>query len=106
MYGTVITAKSTLLVKSIVFFQTIAVVHPCFAPHAAMALQNLDLIVYLFKELAATKASQLATLRGFYPDAKAEDWTMVPRGAHKEWAGCLGPLSSVQVVLIVFRVFL
>jgi len=44
------------------------------------SLSNWDLVTYLMKELLASKQSQLATLRRFVPDAKAEDWTMV-------WAG-------------------
>jgi len=49
-------------------------------PLIKTGLYNLDLVKYLVKELAASKDKQLETLRAFYPEAKAEDWTMI-------WAG-------------------
>lgn len=49
-------------------------------PLIKTGLYNLDLVKYLLKEVMASKDQQLATLRGFYPEAKAEDWTMI-------WAG-------------------
>lgn len=49
-------------------------------PAAAAGLQNLDLTVYLVKQLAATKEKKLAELREFIPEAKAEDWTLVTAG--------------------------
>ena len=55
-------------------------------PMAKMAVQNVDLVKYLVKEVFASKEAQLATLREFYPDAKPEDWTMV-------WAG-----QRIQIV--------
>merc|ERR1711985_105588 len=42
-------------------------------PMAAAGLQNLDLTVYLVKELLASKEKKLEALREFIPDAKAED---------------------------------
>lgn len=49
-------------------------------PAAAAGLQNLDLTIYLAKQLAATKAQKLAELRQFVPTAKAEDWITVTAG--------------------------
>lgn len=49
-------------------------------PMAAMAFQNLDLVKFLMGEVVASKETQLATLRQFYPAAQPDDWTMV-------WAG-------------------
>merc|ERR1719401_1094503 len=42
-------------------------------PMAAAGLQNLDLVVYLAKELMAGKQKRLEALREFIPDAKGED---------------------------------
>ena len=47
---------------------------------AAAGLQNLDLTVYLLKELAATKEQRLNALREFIPDAKPEDWGLTYAG--------------------------
>lgn len=55
-------------------------------PFVKSGLYNLDLVQYLIKEVFSTKKAQLETLRGFVPDAKAEDWTMV-------WAG-----QRIQIV--------
>jgi len=49
-------------------------------PAAAAGLQNLDLTIYLAKQLLATKADKLAALREFVPDARAEDWTSATAG--------------------------
>ena len=47
---------------------------------AAAGLQNLDLTVYLVKELAATKEQKLQSLREFIPDARPEDWVLTHAG--------------------------
>jgi len=49
-------------------------------PAAAAGLQNLDLTIYLIKQLAATKAQKLGQLQVFFPEAKAEDWTLQTAG--------------------------
>lgn len=49
-------------------------------PAAAAGLQNLDLTVYLVKQLAATKAQKLGALQVFVPEAKAEDWSLQTAG--------------------------
>lgn len=49
-------------------------------PMAAAGLQNLDLVVYLAKELMASKAKRLDALKEFIPDAKGEDWTLCTAG--------------------------
>lgn len=49
-------------------------------PMAAAGLQNLDLCVYLMKELLATKSKRLRTLREFCPTATGEDWSLVTAG--------------------------
>merc|ERR1719299_351235 len=49
-------------------------------PMAAAGLQNLDLTIYLVKELLASKQHRLDTLREFMPEAKAEDWTLSTAG--------------------------
>ena len=43
-------------------------------PMTAAGLQNLDLVVYLAKELLASKEDKLKALREFIPDARPEDW--------------------------------
>ena len=43
-------------------------------PMTAAGLQNLDLVVYLIKELLASKEDKLQALRKFIPDARPEDW--------------------------------
>ncbi|CAD7969302.1 unnamed protein product [Amoebophrya sp. A120] len=49
-------------------------------PMAAAGLQNLDLTLYLIKELMASKEKKLQALKEFIPDARAEDWTIVTAG--------------------------
>lgn len=49
-------------------------------PMTAAGLQNLDLVVYLVKEIAASKEAKLNELRKFVPDARPEDWAYT-------WAG-------------------
>eukprot|EP00930_Biecheleria_cincta_P044808 TRINITY_DN3085_c0_g1_i1.p1 TRINITY_DN3085_c0_g1~~TRINITY_DN3085_c0_g1_i1.p1 ORF type:complete len:789 (+),score=149.81 TRINITY_DN3085_c0_g1_i1:28-2367(+) len=49
-------------------------------PAAAAGLQNLDLTVYLVKQLMASKSKKLSELREFMPNAKDEDWTLVTAG--------------------------
>jgi len=49
-------------------------------PAAAAGLKNLDLTVYLAKQLLASKEEKLAELRQFMPEAKAEDWTLITAG--------------------------
>ncbi|CAD7933932.1 unnamed protein product [Amoebophrya sp. A25] len=49
-------------------------------PMAAAGLQNLDLTVYLIKELMASKEKKLEALKEFIPDAKPEDWTICTAG--------------------------
>jgi len=49
-------------------------------PMAAAGLQNLDLTIYLLKELMASKEKRMMALREFIPDAKPEDWQMTIAG--------------------------
>lgn len=49
-------------------------------PMAAAGLQNLDLTLYLIKEVLATKEKKLDALKEFIPDAKGEDWTVCTAG--------------------------
>merc|ERR1712137_465482 len=49
-------------------------------PAAAAGLQNMDLTVYLVKQLAAGNKKKFAELLQFVPDAKPEDWTLVTAG--------------------------
>ncbi|PTS83105.1 malate dehydrogenase (quinone) [Pseudomonas sp. HMWF032] len=45
-------------------------------PMLAVARDNFDLTRYLVKEVLQSEAQRLETLRGFYPLAKAEDWSL------------------------------
>nr|WP_272891362.1 malate dehydrogenase (quinone) [Stutzerimonas stutzeri] len=45
-------------------------------PMMAVARDNMDLTRYLIKEVMQSMGDRLATLRGFYPEAKAEDWRL------------------------------
>lgn len=62
-------------------------------PAAVAGLKNLDLTIYLVKQLAATKAKKLTQLQVFVPSAKPEDWTLATAGQRvqimkkdpKEW---------------------
>lgn len=49
-------------------------------PAAAAGLQNLDLTVYLVKQLLATDNQKFTELRNFVPTAKPEDWLLVTAG--------------------------
>merc|ERR1719226_156764 len=54
--------------------------HHNLIPMAAAGVQNLDLTLYLAKELMADKEKRMASLREFIPDAKPEDWQMTTAG--------------------------
>merc|ERR1712151_964202 len=49
-------------------------------PAAAAGLQNLDLTVYLVKQLLASDNKKFAELHNFVPNAKPEDWCLVTAG--------------------------
>jgi len=49
-------------------------------PAAAAGLQNLDLTVYLAKQLLASDYQKFCELRRFVPTAKPEDWVLVTAG--------------------------
>jgi len=46
----------------------------------AVARDNMDLTRYLIKEVRQSMEDRLETLRGFYPEAKAEDWRLEVAG--------------------------
>jgi len=49
-------------------------------PAAAAGLQNLDLTVYLMKQLLASDNAKFAELQNFVPSAKPQDWLKVTAG--------------------------
>ncbi len=49
-------------------------------PMLAVARDNFDLTRYLVKEVMQSEEKRLQTLRGFYPQAKAEDWRLEMAG--------------------------
>merc|ERR1712107_619327 len=49
-------------------------------PAAAAGLQNLDLTIYLVKQLAASDNKKFGELQVFVPTAKPQDWCMVTAG--------------------------
>jgi len=46
----------------------------------AVAKDNLDLVAYLVKEVVATRAKKLDSLRAFMPDANPDDWYQITAG--------------------------
>lgn len=46
----------------------------------SVARDNLDLVKYLVKELIASPAARLRTMRGFFPAATQEPWTLINAG--------------------------
>ncbi|WP_434457926.1 malate dehydrogenase (quinone) [Stutzerimonas urumqiensis] len=49
-------------------------------PMLAVARDNMDLTRYLIKEVMQSMDQRLATLRKFYPEARAEDWRLEVAG--------------------------
>eukprot|EP00425_Heterocapsa_triquetra_P045875 CAMPEP_0195087494 /NCGR_PEP_ID=MMETSP0448-20130528/27315_1 /TAXON_ID=66468 /ORGANISM="Heterocapsa triquestra, Strain CCMP 448" /LENGTH=549 /DNA_ID=CAMNT_0040121063 /DNA_START=76 /DNA_END=1725 /DNA_ORIENTATION=+ len=49
-------------------------------PAAAAGLQNLDLTIYLVKQLLASDNKKFAELQQFVPNARPEDWSLVTAG--------------------------
>ena len=49
-------------------------------PMLAVARDNFDLTRYLVTEVLQSEEQRLETLRGFYPEAKAEDWRLEMAG--------------------------
>jgi malate dehydrogenase (quinone) len=47
---------------------------------AAAGLQNLDLVAFLIKELAASPARKFAQLKRYFPQARRNEWTLLPAG--------------------------
>ena len=45
-----------------------------------VSIRNMDLIRYLVKEVFQSSLSRLNALREYYPEAKAEDWTLLTAG--------------------------
>lgn len=43
-------------------------------------LKNLDLVVYLVRELLASRAHKVESLREFFPNADGEDWRLITAG--------------------------
>lgn len=49
-------------------------------PMLAVAKDNLPLVGYLIKELIASPAARLRTMRQMFPEAKKADWTLINAG--------------------------
>lgn len=49
-------------------------------PYLSVALKNIDLVVYLLKEVSKSRKRKLEALREFVPQAKREDWTYYEAG--------------------------
>jgi malate dehydrogenase (quinone) len=49
-------------------------------PYLSVAIKNVDLVVYLLKEVTKSRKKKLESLREFVPSAKAEDWTYYEAG--------------------------
>lgn len=47
---------------------------------AAAGVQNLDLVAFLVKELAAGPTRKFAQLRRYFPQARQNEWTLIPAG--------------------------
>merc|ERR1719159_463528 len=46
--------------------------------------RNLSLAVMLMKDVFKTGAGKLADIRHYYPEAEAEDWTLIPAGVRAQ----------------------
>lgn len=46
----------------------------------AAGLQNLDLVTFLISQLAASPAKKFEQLRHFYPQARRNEWRLIPAG--------------------------
>ena len=49
-------------------------------PYLSVALKNVDLVIYLLKEVSKSRKSKLESLREFVPEAKDSDWTYYEAG--------------------------
>jgi len=49
-------------------------------PYLSVALKNIDLVLYLIKEVSKSRKQKLEALREFVPTAKSEDWTYYEAG--------------------------
>lgn len=49
-------------------------------PYLSVALKNIDLVVYLLKEVTKSRKKKLESLREFVPKAEAKDWTYYEAG--------------------------
>jgi len=49
-------------------------------PYLSVALKNIDLVVYLLKEVSKSRKKKIQSLREFVPEAKESDWTYYEAG--------------------------
>lgn len=49
-------------------------------PYLSVALKNVDLVIYLLKEVSKSRKQKLEALREFVPEARDEDWTYYEAG--------------------------
>lgn len=49
-------------------------------PYLSVALKNIDLVIYLLKEVSKSRRQKLEALREFVPNARSEDWTYYEAG--------------------------
>ena len=80
----VITSFAGFSVKFLAFgspFDALKTIRPGnILPLLAVGRDNLDLVRYLVKELAASPSAKLRTLRAFFPGAKRQGWSMITAG--------------------------
>lgn len=53
-------------------------------PTIAMAVQNLDLAVMLFKDVFKTANAKMRDIRHYYPEAEAKDWVLTAAGVRAQ----------------------
>lgn len=49
-------------------------------PYLSVALKNIDLVIYLLKEVSKSRKKKIESLREFVPEAKESDWTYYEAG--------------------------
>ena len=61
---------------------------------AATGLQNLDLVSFLVRELAASPTRKFAQLQRFFPQARRNEWTLLPAGQERNWSNRIRTRSA------------
>ena len=96
LFGPFAGIKPKFLKNGSVFDLPLSVRPKNLLPYLSVALKNLDLLVYLVREISKSKKAKLDMLRDFVPTARPEDWTYYEAGQRAQIIKPSGRLGTLQ----------